>query len=653
MLELRLLGQFDVRRGGAPIDIPSRPAQSLLAYLALTTGTAHRREKLSGLLWPDANEANARSNLRHALWRIRQALSPEPGSPPDFLQADNISISIQPSQSVWLDTAALDRPLKADTPLPDLIECVGAYGGELLPGFYDDWVVLERERLRATAERKIQILLDRLLEARSWSEAIEWSERWIALGHVPEPAYRALMGAHAGIGDLSAVAAVYQRCRESLRQELGVEPSEQTRALYGQLSAGRVPSASAGATAMSRTVAGSAPPVRTLLQTWRQSQVEVLDLASLALVHAAQDRAPLAFEDARLVIRSALHHDVDLGPWVERAAEPRFAATALEEALREYPKPHIRLKIVRALEGLPGAEAEAALLHAVESDDAAPVKSAAALAAAKRGHTGRVVDHLLRSIRGGSDPAALAALVVLADEVGLPAGTGPLPRVPLGIALGQRRWIAHRGTILHQMRRGALGGAIGLIAVSYLQLIPAAILVPEVIQENLTFVSLPLWLLSLAIVGLLWGGLLGAAVGFMPSLADALWQGRKQGRMRMLFGALAGLVHAVFYIFLTLSGGFQTTVSASVVIPTYLLFGLLVGAALSWVVPRLPREDTAIIHWRGVGAAVLALAVLSIPTNIVVEGDEYQTAIIVDLLTALCVPLALALTFRRKPDPSM
>ena len=75
MLEVSLLGQFDVRKDESSILIPSRPAQSLLAYLIMTAGTAHRREKLAGLLWPDSSEDNARINLRQALWRVRKALN--------------------------------------------------------------------------------------------------------------------------------------------------------------------------------------------------------------------------------------------------------------------------------------------------------------------------------------------------------------------------------------------------------------------------------------------------------------------------------------------------------------------------------------------------------------------------------------------------
>jgi DNA-binding SARP family transcriptional activator len=110
MLEIRLLGRFDVRRDSAPLDIPSRPAQSLLAYLALHPGTPHRREKLAGLFWPDAAEANARSNLRAALWRIRKSL--EGGSPtePGYLLVDDIALAFDARSDYCLDAAVLAQP---------------------------------------------------------------------------------------------------------------------------------------------------------------------------------------------------------------------------------------------------------------------------------------------------------------------------------------------------------------------------------------------------------------------------------------------------------------------------------------------------------------------------------------------------------------
>ena len=70
-LKIHLLGQFKLQANNLAIELPSRSAQSLLAYLALNAGVTQRREKLAGLLWPEATETNARSYLRQALWRIR------------------------------------------------------------------------------------------------------------------------------------------------------------------------------------------------------------------------------------------------------------------------------------------------------------------------------------------------------------------------------------------------------------------------------------------------------------------------------------------------------------------------------------------------------------------------------------------------------
>ncbi|GIK55975.1 MAG: tetratricopeptide repeat protein [Chloroflexi bacterium] len=81
-------------------------------------------------------------------------------------------------------------------------------------------------------------LLNRLTAVHRWDDLLEWGERWLAQGQTPEAAYRALMIAHAGRGDLLRMAAVYRRCVEALENELGVAPSPQTQALFERLSRG-------------------------------------------------------------------------------------------------------------------------------------------------------------------------------------------------------------------------------------------------------------------------------------------------------------------------------------------------------------------------------------------------------------------------------
>jgi DNA-binding SARP family transcriptional activator len=231
---MNLLGQFDVHADSLPVKLSSRPAQSLLAYLALNAGVTQRREKLAGLLWPEATESNARSYLRQALWRIRKSFEAGSVSWEDYFRISDISVVMDAQAEFWLDAERLQEPLEKQS-TEDLIQIVKLYRGELLPGFYDEWVLVERDRLQSTFHRKMNRLIVQLTEANRWSELIHWAEEWIRLGYSPEPAYRALMRGYAGLGDPGMVSTIYQRCVESLSRELGLDPSPETRELYEQI----------------------------------------------------------------------------------------------------------------------------------------------------------------------------------------------------------------------------------------------------------------------------------------------------------------------------------------------------------------------------------------------------------------------------------
>ena len=230
MLTIQLLGQFRVTMNGRPVSLPARPTQLLLAWLALHVGTPQPRELLADRLWPGSSAENGRANLRHALWQLRAAIEPDGGEGHTYLLVDPHTIAFNPDSPYTLDTDALtrERPVWATA---DLLAAVAVYGGELLPGFYEAWIVLERERLAAIHERRMTALLDHLSMERRWEEAMAWAERWIALGEAPEPAYRALMRAYAARGDAGHAMAAYQRCRQALSEALGVEPSDETRRL--------------------------------------------------------------------------------------------------------------------------------------------------------------------------------------------------------------------------------------------------------------------------------------------------------------------------------------------------------------------------------------------------------------------------------------
>jgi len=225
-IRLYLLGQYRIESDTGPIRLPRRKVEALLAYLALYP-TAHPREKLAALLWGDFSDAQARASLRNALAVLRKELGNE------LLLTEHHSIQINPRYPLWVDALQFERAADLSPR-----SAINLYRGDLLPANYDDWVILERERLLALFEQKMQQFLEQLMQAQRWPEVLEWSERWIALGRTPEPAYCALMIAHANLGDRSKVASIFQRCAEALRHDLGVEPLEQTQTLYEQLAKG-------------------------------------------------------------------------------------------------------------------------------------------------------------------------------------------------------------------------------------------------------------------------------------------------------------------------------------------------------------------------------------------------------------------------------
>jgi DNA-binding SARP family transcriptional activator len=165
MLQIRLLGQFDVRLDGKRVTIPTPTAQSLLAYLAVTAGTPHRREKLAGTFWPDTTEEIARKNLRQELWRIRKAISAGQHTEGDYLIADELTLKFNREAAYWLDVAQMERP---DLDLQALLANLSLYQGELLPGFYDEWITLERERVQSVFDARMEELLEGLITAERW-----------------------------------------------------------------------------------------------------------------------------------------------------------------------------------------------------------------------------------------------------------------------------------------------------------------------------------------------------------------------------------------------------------------------------------------------------------------------------------------------------
>jgi DNA-binding SARP family transcriptional activator len=228
MLQARLFGPFELRSDGTPVTVASSRAQSLLAYLALR-GTPQRRDRVAFLLWPDSTEPQARTNLRHVLHTLRGAI-------PDaecHLHATAQTLSLR---EVAVDVAAFDAALANDDDDPAALRrAADLYAGDLLQGWYDDWLTADRDAYRARMTAALARLVPLLEAGGDLDAAVRYAERAVALDRMAEAPYRSLMRLHDARGDRARAVRVYHECAATLEDELGVQPSAETRELYQAL----------------------------------------------------------------------------------------------------------------------------------------------------------------------------------------------------------------------------------------------------------------------------------------------------------------------------------------------------------------------------------------------------------------------------------
>ncbi len=235
-LVLALLGGFEARiDAGPPAAVPTRKAQALLAYLALTPGQTHPRDKLAALLWPDTPPGPARTALRQTLFVLRKAL----GAADHGLVATGDAITLA-ADAIQTDVAAFERAVADATPAA-LEQSVALYRGDLLAGLsvaepaFEDWLMTERERLRELALEALARLLAQQRGSGAVGAAVQTALRALALDPLQEPVHRTLMRLYIQLGRRDAALRQYQECVEVLQRELGVEPEPESKALYQEV----------------------------------------------------------------------------------------------------------------------------------------------------------------------------------------------------------------------------------------------------------------------------------------------------------------------------------------------------------------------------------------------------------------------------------
>jgi len=251
-LTLSLFGSPRIAKDGVPIDLPSRKALALLAYLTVT-GIRHRRTVLAALFWPESDRERAQNAMRYTLSLLRRSLGGR------WLAADRDTVGLDGSQEDAVDVLRF-RTLLAQCRahkhganetcpecLPLLGEAVELHKSDFLAGFtlrdsieFDTWQSLETESLRQELVGVLERLVGGFAAQGDVEQASVYTKRWLALDPLDEAAHRALMRVYAGSGQQTAALRQYEACERVLMDELGVMPSEETTDLYTAIRERRV-----------------------------------------------------------------------------------------------------------------------------------------------------------------------------------------------------------------------------------------------------------------------------------------------------------------------------------------------------------------------------------------------------------------------------
>jgi DNA-binding SARP family transcriptional activator len=212
--------------------------QALLAYLVLQRRRSHPREVLTGLFWGDHPEARARSCLSTALWRLRRVLEPPGVSRGTYLVTSRIGeVGFNCNSEHWVDVAAFEQGVqrRMEPDWSGVESAISHYTGDLLEGFYEDWALRERERLRILYLDALGRLLRHHSETDDVDAALACGQRILEIDPLREEIHRELIRLHLRSGHRAHALRQYQSCRDLLASELGIEPMEETRALNDEI----------------------------------------------------------------------------------------------------------------------------------------------------------------------------------------------------------------------------------------------------------------------------------------------------------------------------------------------------------------------------------------------------------------------------------
>lgn len=223
---VRLLGGFELSVAGAPVNVPTA-LQRAVAYLALRGRCG--RSRLAGTLWPDATELRAMANLRTGIWRINQVA-------PGVVTSRHDALTLAPDVEVDVTRlVAAARDVLEGTPGVPHEPTLQYVEGDLLPDWTDEWLTVDRERLRQLRLHVLETLAGRLAADGLFGMAMETALAALRADPLRESAHRAVIRIHLAEGNLAEAVTAYRQCRTLLARDIGVAPSPETTRLVSAL----------------------------------------------------------------------------------------------------------------------------------------------------------------------------------------------------------------------------------------------------------------------------------------------------------------------------------------------------------------------------------------------------------------------------------
>jgi len=230
-----------------PIEAKLTPnLQALLAYLLLYKDRSHSRDILASIFWGDSNGERARGSLSTALWRLRQALEPRGIPKGTYLLTDGKGeISFNLRSNHWVDVLVFEENVAHILSRPShrlkqidtrkLESTLQLYSGDLLEGFYHDWVLRERERLQALYIKTLTLMMHYYRQERNYDKALHFGKQILSLEPLREEIHRYVMRILVESGQQALAIKQYKECYQILKEELGILPIEETQSLYATI----------------------------------------------------------------------------------------------------------------------------------------------------------------------------------------------------------------------------------------------------------------------------------------------------------------------------------------------------------------------------------------------------------------------------------